>query len=129
MVLEVTSSIHLTIDGMALLLFLYFLLVLLNAIPQVFLHPICQSFHLSDSFPFFFFFSLSLSRYRFDSDYLYSLGRTILELAKVTPSGEGIVIYVSSYEFQDMCALNWQKCAPNKKSLWDTIAEYKVLLT
>lgn len=55
---------------------------------------------------------------RGNQNYLHSLGKTVLELAKVVP--DGLLIFFTSYGILNTCMTNWQT-----NGIWDQIQQSK----
>ncbi|KAK3910638.1 Regulator of telomere elongation helicase 1-like protein [Frankliniella fusca] len=63
---------------------------------------------------------------RHDTDYLTSVGKTLLEFAKLTPYGEGLFVYFVSKDLLELCVSHWQSAdSARGVTLWNNICKYK----
>ena len=63
---------------------------------------------------------------KFDDEYLMSLGKTLIEIVKVTPIGQGVVVYATSDELLKKLKENLLANEVNGKKLWSLISDFKV---
>ncbi|XP_034230852.1 regulator of telomere elongation helicase 1 homolog isoform X2 [Thrips palmi] len=64
-----------------------------------------------------------------DPDYKTCVGKTILDVAKVTPAGQGMTIYFSSDNLFEQLKEHWHRTVIKGQSLWNLIRQEKEILS